>query len=114
MLGLVCLLRPYPAQADGAPAAVEAEAILLRKSPGGASLQLYGTGAAGGPSISFVDATGKARMQMSVDANGRPVLLMRDKAGQIALGVGLENDEPTVAVRGAKGGALVKLPLPKE
>lgn len=131
MLGLVCLLRPYAAHADNpaksSPTALtsaaepppttsgafEGEALMLHKGTGSGSLELYGEGAGGGPSISFRDAKGDTKMQISVDATGRPVILMRDKAGKLALALGLQNDEPTIAARGAKGN-LVTVPLPKE
>ncbi len=115
MFGLVVLLRPLPAGAQAAPVGdpgvVTARAVIVRDDPNGAGMQLSSAG--GEPRLSFFDGAGNNRLQLSVSAKGKPTVIFRNKAGAVALGVGLDNETPTIGVLTADG-KMVTLPLPKE
>jgi len=117
MFGMVALLRPTPAGAQSQPAAdpgvINAKTIVLHGDVGGPGMQLSAVGASGGPAVSFFDAAGLSRMQFNVDAKGKPTIILRDKKGEVALGIGLDNDAPVIAVR-TPDGKMANVPLPKE
>jgi len=117
MFGMVALLRPTPAGAQTQPATdpgvINAKTIVLHSDPGGAGMELSAVGASGGPAVSFFDSAGLSRMQFNVDAKGKPTIILRDKKGAVALGVGLDNDTPVIAVRTADG-KMANIPLPGE
>jgi len=121
MFGLLGLTRPTAAGAQSTnaaqiaadPGVLTAKAIVLRSDPNGPGIQLSAVGASGGPVVSLFDAAGLSRMQLTVDAKGKPTVILRDKGGAVALGIGLDNDEPVIAVR-TPGGKMAAVPLPKE
>lgn len=59
------------------------------------------------------DKEGIARLQLTVDGSNRPLIILRNKAGKVALGIGLDNDKPTISTLSDQG-KMVSVPLPKE
>ena len=113
LLGMIALLRPPIVHAQTEPQAVTAPALVVRKSVDGAGIQLAAVSAGGGPSLSFFDAGGASRLQLSLDAKGTPTVILRGKTGKTEIGIGLKDDQPIVAVRGADG-TMQTVPLPGE